>query len=520
MQQQITSHESNELNESEELLWQAMPKKAIQVSFVTIAFFFIMLTVLWFLTHHRPERFIFYILSITTFPLFFANMMQCRRWIRTDATGICWQTPLRKKQFHRWDEVVDFYLEDATSPYVTPVVSPRVVIVFRDEQKVHASATTENFFVLRQLQEVVVKNATTANTNIWEYKSIRQKDDWKYNYSISKIRERQLILNTVLMTIIYLFAFFSICSLFNFYKINFSSFISVLVMPFLVAFMMRLKEYQDSKKYSKVKIISTTTISVDRSGMSWQNVNGSGSASWEEVIGLRLDNVSGLYILSLAGHDEQELVFPKNACFRDADNPKAKWLPFEVIVKQYAPNVREQNIPIVGEALESPRPYSAYPVTGTKVYTYNIQKNITSKNDIYGLTAVGFFFSFITFVIAHYSIQVDGTLSLFIAFIVLMVFMLIAGGQSRVNENYRRSQVEVDDLGISLIGPKGEKWRVPWLSVVEFTILDPWTSQSVLTTRDGKKYRFAPRTAAAGELHEEINRRILENLGRHRGHSA
>jgi hypothetical protein len=79
----------------------------------------------------------------------------------------------------------------------------------------------------------------------------------------------------------------------------------------------------------------------------------------------------------------------------------------------------------------------------------------------------------------------------------------------RIFSNLINSQIELDDLGIAYVTSKGVKWRLPWLSIVKHEC--ETGKEIVLTTRDGKTYKFSPGMARMEEMNEEIKRRVARN---------
>jgi hypothetical protein len=70
---------------------------------------------------------------------------------------------------------------------------------------------------------------------------------------------------------------------------------------------------------------------------------------------------------------------------------------------------------------------------------------------------------------------------------------------------YVRSQIETDDLGIALVESKGVTWRVLWFTIAKYATNQKY---GIITTKDGKTYKFPLNTARTDELHKEIMRRI------------
>jgi hypothetical protein len=68
-----------------------------------------------------------------------------------------------------------------------------------------------------------------------------------------------------------------------------------------------------------------------------------------------------------------------------------------------------------------------------------------------------------------------------------------------------KSQIETDDLGIALVEPKGITWRVLWFTIDTYATEG---KHGIITTKDGKVYKFPLNTARQAELGEEIQRRI------------
>jgi hypothetical protein len=71
----------------------------------------------------------------------------------------------------------------------------------------------------------------------------------------------------------------------------------------------------------------------------------------------------------------------------------------------------------------------------------------------------------------------------------------------------RRSQIEIDDMGIAFVRPKGIHWNVPWFMIKGFGVGDKF---ALIETKDGKLYRFPIKTARWDALVMEIEERVLE----------
>jgi hypothetical protein len=273
--------------------------------------------------------------------------------------------------------------------------------------------------------------------------------------------------------------------------------------------------YHKSKKLKRLHIYtSKTSFGYSETA----DLNSVSFVPWEQIIALRFDTLAHQYVCSLSGSDETEIRFPKHTDFRNV-LPSVKSvkevLPLELLLQQNAPALRHQQITILdNEALTLPQPHAAYPIEGTKVYTYNIQKNITSERAT--KIHVGIF-ALITSLIYYHCIfieKLESEIFYIILFITLLLFPVIFISVFQQNRIYKNSQIEIDNLGISYVICQKIKWRVAWLSIVKFGIdgdASQYVRRYMIETRDGKKYSFVAQTAKIEELLAEIYQHIALN---------
>jgi hypothetical protein len=241
---------------------------------------------------------------------------------------------------------------------------------------------------------------------------------------------------------------------------------------------------------------SITKIGVDREGLAWQTASGSGTATWDQVIGMRLEEDKYL-VVSLAGTEEDEFRFSPMNC----KTPNYPDLHLGTIIQKYSPALRDKKLQGKDEVLHVATPKSTYPISGAKIYSYDTKRNQMSRMS--GFTPfVGFIPLAINALRFHKNILDWIFISIFGIILIILCYFQIARYLW-----YKNAQIEIDDLGIALVGAREVKWRLAWLSVMRYEE-SRWTGAGTLTTRDGKKYTFPGNTADRGELDEEIKRRI------------
>jgi hypothetical protein len=69
----------------------------------------------------------------------------------------------------------------------------------------------------------------------------------------------------------------------------------------------------------------------------------------------------------------------------------------------------------------------------------------------------------------------------------------------------KRSQIEMDEMSIALLGPRGVVWNVPWFTVESFEV---GNFNAKLKTKNGKTHKIPLGTARWEELMREIDGRL------------
>jgi hypothetical protein len=235
---------------------------------------------------------------------------------------------------------------------------------------------------------------------------------------------------------------------------------------------------------------SRTKIGVDNEGIAWETSSGSGTATWDQIIGMRLEKEREM-VVSLAGVKETEFRFSLRDCKVQNDSN----LELGTIIHLYAPALKDKKLQRGDEVLHATSPKSSYPISDVQIYSYD-----TKKNKVARFSGLSFIIGFMPLIVNFYKDK------LYITILTLLFIFLIVKLNQYIWQ--KKAQVEVDDLGIALVGPRGVKWRLSWLSIVRYDI-HSFVLRGTLTTHDGKKYTFPRSTADRDELDEEIKRLIV-----------
>jgi hypothetical protein len=244
---------------------------------------------------------------------------------------------------------------------------------------------------------------------------------------------------------------------------------------------------------------------IDEEGISWE---GDGETVW-----MRWEEISYAYIKDnigvLGGAEEKEIRFwNANACLRDV---KEKYDFFShkalsTLIAERCPLLKSHPWEMKDEETMRPKsPRVAYKVSGAQVFSYH-----TYINRFY-VTARVIFLLFVSFFMSACLFAISEILHLLSPINFLLSIIPIIGvgilGFSWWNW-YRQSQIETDDLGIAFVEPKGIKWQVQWFTIASYRSEN---QEGIITTKDGKTYKFPRKTARADELDQEIRQRIEKN---------
>jgi hypothetical protein len=441
-----------------------------------------------------------------------------RHWTRMDAQGIHWQTIWGKKQFGRWEDVEDYYLQVAPPLPAMPahLQPPQSIVVFQDGRKLRLIHDLTNPQLTTDMRKRITEKTPHLNLVFWETQGIRTQENWNYTYHFpEKYQSKQVVrlASGFLLLLLPPLLMFAIGFIQGFFpSLPSFIFVSLLILGLvglISGLALLVLSASNLFQWFKLKPFWKTQITVDREGLSWTDANGSGSASWEQVIALRREGAVAsdkvCYVMSLAGKEETEIRFPGATSFRDYSSLKQRRVPLETIIQTYGIGARDKEIEQDDEVIGTAVPQSIYPIAGAKVFSYNtISLREGRKKILPGIFAIPAFtlFLFTTTKNAP-NLAFIGILGLMMfSFVLLIWIYALMAWQSKL-------QIEADDLGIALITPRGIKWRLSWLSVVKHQ--REMGKGLVLTTRDGKTYTCPHGMARSEELIAEIDRRVAMN---------
>jgi hypothetical protein len=244
------------------------------------------------------------------------------------------------------------------------------------------------------------------------------------------------------------------------------------------------------------------TILLDEEKIEWRengNENKVVTMRWNEIAqAYKQDDV---YVLIKTGVEEEEIRF-YDTCYL-----APRWEGMTTFAMFFGPSSGYLSGHIKGvewedkdkETLHVPSPRSAYQIAGAQVYSYHTKNNRFRE---VGWMIGAAYFSIFTLIPVYKDPLSLWSVAGFV-YVSLALWHIF-----RVRSWYHHSQIEIDDLGIALVEPKGVTWRVPWFVVESYQSLE---KQGVLTTKDGKEYKFRRVTARKEELDAEIWRRVEQN---------
>jgi hypothetical protein len=269
-----------------------------------------------------------------------------------------------------------------------------------------------------------------------------------------------------------------------------------LVWPLLIAAIESAKQHQIFKK---------DILIADEDGIEWQRGDSKITIKWEEVLSITFQN--NIYHIAKAGTDEATIPIWSLLYIREVSPqhllsyPRSPRRSILDIIKEKCPSIAWENIQTDTETLHIPSPCSAYQISGAQVFSYHTKNNRS-------VVWVWLYFLLPILMTAHMARHISKNLpfQIGIACLVMLPFLLVY--MTHRWQWYKRSQVEIDNLAIALIEPKGVTWSVPWFVIANYHTNE---SHGILTTKDGKTYQFRRTTARKEELDSEIMRRVAQN---------
>jgi hypothetical protein len=269
---------------------------------------------------------------------------------------------------------------------------------------------------------------------------------------------------------------------------------------FIGAFFLLAQSWYSTRKLRRwIREHGHETILVDDEKIEWHDGKKVVTMLWDEIAqSYKQDDV---YVLVKKGTEEEEIRFYDTVYLVAKD---LGWMAFMIFMgphsghlSGYIKNVSWEEKD--KETLHTPSPRSAYQIAGAQIHSYHTKDNQFKEFGWMIASAYLAFFPLVRAYKAPFSLWSLAGL-VYISFALWYVF--------RVRSWYHQSQIEVDDLGIALVEPKGVTWRVPWFVIARYKVDG---DHGMITTKDGKTYQFRRATARKEELDGEIWRRIGQN---------
>jgi hypothetical protein len=253
-----------------------------------------------------------------------------------------------------------------------------------------------------------------------------------------------------------------------------------------------LKAY---RKYKHCKIIVTS----DGIRSKNQNQHSNDFLLWSDIASTHRQN--GEIVLVRKGIEEQEIRLPDNECMTMISAQSSLlYSSLAHTITQFCPLPKEQMWQArEAEELSDPVPRCVSPLSNYQVFTYHTKQQRKEKATQYLSIIVGgiLWTLFTTWMPAKI---LTGVVTVILCLVFAMIYQYRWGW-------CRRSQIEIDDMGIALVGPKGVRWNVPWFVIQGFGAGDKF---ALIEAKDGKIYRFPINTARWDQLVREIEERVLE----------
>jgi hypothetical protein len=419
--------------------------------------------------------------------------------------GLEWRTLWGSGQ-GKWEDVTDAYRTPAR-----PTLSGH--LVFRGGQRVSLQSFGDKAFAptIPSLNAHIEQSVSLSDAKVWrhfwQHKGIRPHENWSYTFH-SRLRAVRIfgVLLSGALTLLLL------CVLYQLIKLmgadGTAGWTSADWLPFLMPFgasiifslLVGVFFWRSTNLFVPYK---DDKITVTPKNITWTNGKEAITATWEEITHCQLRHKE--CHLTLQGTEERVIKFPETGTmlqwglFRN-------FYPLSFIIRQYVHLPESEMWQEAGEEALAPAvARSTYPIAGAQIFPYYTRTNRAMIGVVFLMSSVVSWVFIMA--ISQYMTQQK---EMYVSAWMLLALPIGLAVWGRLYYLYRGSQVEADDLGIALVGPKGVVWRIPWLSIikVERTSGD----YTKIHTRDGKKYAFFNMTARGKELQTIIEQHVKEKL--------
>jgi hypothetical protein len=416
--------------------------------------------------------------------------------------GLEWRTLLGSGK-GRW--------EDVTDAYRTPSrLTLSGHLVFRDGQHVSLQHFGDKAFapnipsLFKHIEQLVSLSDSPVRRHFWEYKGIRPHENWSYTFH-SRI-EALRIFGVVLsggLTLLLVNGLYQLIRLMGEGTVGWTiADWMPFLLPFIVGIALSLLVgvfFWRSTRY--LVPYKDDKITVTPSGIMWTNGKETIVATWEEITHCHLRGRE--CHLTLQGTEERVIKFPDAGMMRPWGLFR-NFYPLSFIIRQYVHLPESEMWQDAGEEALAPTvARSTYPIAGAQVFPYYTHSNRALVGVMF-LMCPTLSWTIIVIVGQYLTKQKE----LYVSAWMLLAIPIGLTIWGQLYYLYRGSQVETDDLGIALVGPKGVLWRIPWLSIVKVERISG--DYTRIFTRDGKKYTFYNMTARGKELQEVIIRHVKQ----------
>jgi hypothetical protein len=421
-----------------------------------------------------------------------------RTRLTTTSDGLEWRTMWGSGK-GKWEDVTDAYRTPSC-----PTFSSH--LVFRDGQCVSLRHFGDKAFapdipsLYKHIEQSVSLSHAQARRHFWEYEGIRPHENWSYTFH-SRLRALRIfgVLLSGGLILCLLNGLYQLIRLMGEGVVDWTltdwipfllPFIAGIVLSLLAGvFFWRSTRYLVPYKDDK--------ITITPKNITWTNGRETIVATWEEVTHCHLRGRE--CHLTLQGTEERVIKFPDAGMMRPWGLCR-NFYPLAFIIRQYVHLPESEMWQDAGEEALAPTvARSTYPIAGAQIFSYYTRSNRSLVGIVFVMCPV-LSWAMIVIIGQYLTKQKE----LYVSAWMLLAIPIGLTIWGRLYYLYRGSQVEADDLGIALVGPKGVAWRIPWLSIVK--VQRTSEDYTRIFTRDGKKYTFYNMTARGKELQEVIAR--------------
>jgi hypothetical protein len=279
---------------------------------------------------------------------------------------------------------------------------------------------------------------------------------------------------------------------------RFPYFYFVMMLPMIT----NIISWEKEQKYASwLKQHKDEKIAVDEEGIHWYGKDISVYMRWEEITQAYKEE-DDICVLVKQGGNEEEIRF-WNSVYLTSNQKKYHFFETKTslafFIEQLCPLLKSQMWEQKDPETIAPKTLrSAYQTADAQIFSYHTKVNkMIIWAPLMPLVVIPMVMGLIATVFHIPLINVS-------LIIVAIIFASISVAFFRW-QWYVKSQIETDDLGIAFIEPKGVTWRVLWFTIETYTQDEKF---GILTTKDGKTYKFPLNTARASELEAGIRRRL------------